>query len=94
MTAEEEVGRPWWRPYDRFTFRPMSIDGPWWFRTAWAGWYWLEFSLIEWNARVYPREPAFTYTIHVRLFGKIWTACLKKERQKPRSDTAARLQLP
>jgi hypothetical protein len=78
--SEEPEGRPWWRPFDRFTFRPLSTKGPWWFRSAWAGWYWLEFSLINWGRETYPKEPAFTYTITVRLFGHIWTARFKKER--------------
>lgn len=64
----------------RFTFRPMSITGPWWFRSAWAGWYWLEASVIIWDQHTYPNEPGATFTITLRLRGRVWTLKWKRAR--------------
>lgn len=80
MSDDEQDGCRILPTVSRFTFRPMSIKGPWWFRSAWAGWYWLEASVIIWDPTTYPNEPGATFTVTLRLRGHVWSLRFKKSR--------------
>ena len=56
----------------KFTFKPMSIPEPWWYRQAWAGWYWLEFAVLQWNPAFRPKQPALTFGVTIRFRGRTW----------------------
>ena len=68
----------------RHTFSPRAGQwqgsNPWWFRTAWVGWKWLEFSVIDWDPATYPNEPGVTFSITVRAFGRVWSNQFKRHR--------------